>query len=1031
MDVASLHNILLHTFSNDEAARKAAEEAVAGLHTVPGSVQLLLQITVEATVTREIRQAAAVSLKNLVHKYWEGADGPEGQWVQVISPADKVLGRQNSLEALHVAHDSSIRSLLAETVAYIARFDFPDSWPTLIDDICKNVQSGDATRIINALLALRRVVKNFEYRSEERLTPLFTLVEGVFPMLQNMMIQMQTNNAIEAAHMMHLILKTYWSCVKTNLPPHIAQTDQVVAWMNIFRMVIAKPLPEASEGGEPAGQPTDEEERNTWPWWKLKKWALQILCRFYTRYGNPKKAEEEYVQMSTVYRNQIAPELLPCVLETLALRKNGRFCPDRVVQLALVFLQEAVDSAVTYKLIKPHLGFLLFEVIHPVLCLTPKDLQQWADDPHEFVRKTNDVFEDFLDPVYAASNLLADLCTKRGKDCLSNVLSFYNNILNTYLASPNETKDFIQKDAALHALFSLDGVLTKSKAHKDQVESMIVTHILPEFKNPHGFLRLRACKIFSRKYIEGIEFQNKQTLVNIVNCMLDAMFDPELPVRIEAAKTIRFVVMYPHSNTVVEVLRPRLPQILEQFFSLMDEIGNDEVVVALEHIIDRFSSEIGPFSLQLVAKFVEFFGQFTAVAEDDEDASLAAVSCLDAINTILMSIHNHPELYALLVPTLAPVIRKILTDFDYVEYMESGVDILGSLAFYSHKIGPELWALFPLIFASFNDWASDYLTNFVPVIDNFVGRDIDGFLVGSATNPATGVTVRYLDLVLNMAKTVFDSTSVQEVDLCAACRLLYSLLHNVFGKIDECIPAITLMVCNKLAEPLVESTARNLLGVFGSLLHYNPALTLESLTQLGAADGVLKIWLSDLSRYDNFLDRKLFILGAMSILRAPADKIPAALRPHMKQLIQAAMKVLAESIQNPAPGILNGAEDAENEGEEGEQLEELLENGGYASNEDAEDVVDDQYYAILRQLREEAEGQYGCDDDNNDDYISLLDEVDEVEFFLNSLQHFAQTNTGEYQALGLEADTSTQQALVLFQEEHRKRKEAQSQETQQ
>ncbi|RLN05666.1 hypothetical protein BBJ28_00014502 [Nothophytophthora sp. Chile5] len=1028
MDVASLHNILLHTFSNDDAARKAAEDAVAGLHNVRGAVLLLIQITVEASVTREIRQAAAVSLKNLVQKYWEGAEGPEAQWVQVISPEDKALGRQNGLEALLVSQDSSIRSLLAETVAYIARFDFPDTWPTLIEDICKNVQSGDANRIINALLALRRVVKNFEYRSEERLEPLFKLVEAVFPMLHNMMAQMQTNNSLEAAKMMHLILKTYWSCVKTNLPPHLAQTEQVVAWMNLFRLVIAKALPEASEGGEPAGQPTDEEERGNWPWWKLKKWALQILCRFYTRYGNPKKAEDEYMQMSTVFRNQIAPELLPCVLETLALRKNGRFCTDRVVQLSLVFLQEAVDSAVTYKLIKPHLGFLLFEVIHPVLCLTPKDLQLWAEDPHEFVRKTNDVFEDFLDPVYAASNLLADLCTKRGKDCLPNVLGFYNNILTTYLAASDDKKDYIQKDAALHALFSLDGVLTKSKAHKDQVEAMILTHILPEFKNPHGFLRLRACKIFSRKYIEGIRFKDEQTLVNIVNGMLDAMFDPELPVRIEAAKTIRFVVMYPHSDTVVDVLRPRLPQILEQFFSLMDEIGNDEVVVALEHIIDRFSTEIGPFSLQLVAKFVEFFGQFTAVADDDEDASLAAVSCLDAINTILMSIHNHPELYALLVPTLAPVIHKILTDFDYVEYMESGIDILGSLAFYSHKISPQLWALFPLLFASFNDWASDYLTNFVPVIDNFVGRDIDGFLTGSATDPTTGANVRYLELVFTMAKTVFDSQSVQEIDLCAACRLLYSLLHNLFGKVDECVPPITLMVCTKLAEPLVDSTARNLLGVFGSLLHYNPVLTLDALASLGATDGVLKIWLGDLSRYDNYLDRKLFVLGAMSILRAPAEKIPAALRPHLKQLIQAAMKVLAESIQNPAPGILADGQDDDEEGEDdesAEHLEELLENGGYASNEDAEDVVDDQYYAILRQLREEAEGQYGYDEEGDEDYVSLLDEVDEVEFFLASLQGFAQAYAPEYQALALESDPTTQQVMALFQAEHAKRKEAQ------
>ena len=28
-----------------------------------------------------------------------------------------------------------------------------------------------------------------------------------------------------------------------------------------------------------AHQPTTEEERNQWPWWKLKKWALQLLVR--------------------------------------------------------------------------------------------------------------------------------------------------------------------------------------------------------------------------------------------------------------------------------------------------------------------------------------------------------------------------------------------------------------------------------------------------------------------------------------------------------------------------------------------------------------------------------------------------------------------------------------------------------------------------------------------------------------------------------------------------------------------------------
>lgn len=125
MDAASLHNILLHTFSNEEVARKAAEDAVANLHNVRGSILLLIQIAVEESVAREIRQAAAVSLKNLVQKYWEGDENAQGQWVDLIPADEKAVSRQNALEALLVTHDNSIRSLLAETVSYIARFDFP------------------------------------------------------------------------------------------------------------------------------------------------------------------------------------------------------------------------------------------------------------------------------------------------------------------------------------------------------------------------------------------------------------------------------------------------------------------------------------------------------------------------------------------------------------------------------------------------------------------------------------------------------------------------------------------------------------------------------------------------------------------------------------------------------------------------------------------------------------------------------------------------------------------------------------------
>lgn len=1015
MDAQQLHHILKHTISADKAAREAAADHIAKLHTVPGALQLLVQFVVEASVEREVRQAAAISLKNAVQKHWDG-DFVNGELVHVIAADERTVIRQNVLEALLLSDDKSLRALLAETFSYMARSDFPDNWPNLVDVIVQNMQSGDAKRIVNALLALRRVIKNYEYRDEERLTPLFQLAETIFPPLRAMFAQLLTNHTLESAMMMHLILKSYWSCVKVRLVPHLATVESMLAWNELFRAVITKPLPEAHEGLEPAGQPTSEDERAEWPWWKVKQWALQIVCRLYSRYGHPKKVEDEYKAMSEVYRTQIAPGLLPCVLDTLSLRKNGRFCTDRVTQLCFVFLQEAVDSSVTYKLIKPHLHFLVFEAIHPTLCLTPKDLQLWSDDPHEFVRKTNDLFEDFLDPVYAAANLLADLCTKRGKDCLSDVLVFYTNILNTYLAASEPERDYIQKDAALHALFALDGVLTKSKAHKNQVEHMIVAHILPEFKNPHGFLRLRAVKFFSRKYIEAIHFRDEQTLVHIVNGVLECMFDSELPVSIEAAKTIRFVVQYPHSNLALEVLQPRLTQILERFFVLMDEIGSDEVVVALEQIIDKFGDEISPFAVQLVQKFVQFFQTFVGEGEEDDDACLAAVSCLDAINTILMSIHEVPELYPLMVPELSPIIQLVLADVDYVEYMESVLEIFSTLTYCCKSIPATLWALFPCIFTSFANFSADYLPNFVHVIDNFVGRDMDTFLAGVATT-ADGKAVRYVDMVLDMARQVIEDAHTQEVDLCAAARLMYSLLHNLFGKVDDLLFEMVRLTVTRLAQPeLGKAATRTLLGVFGSLLHYNPSLTVQALEQLQATQGAFLLWVSKLELFETPLDRKLFVLGVMSLLKLPVDQVPAVMHPHMKQVILAAMKILTTG----GPDDDDDNEEGEDDEGSGEQLEQLLDAGGYGSDEDAEDVYDDSYLTILNQLREEVELN---GDEDDEDYVSLLDEVDEYEFFLSTLHGFAQTNPAGYQSLQLEADPDVQQALLFITEVHKNRQE--------
>jgi hypothetical protein len=171
----------------------------------------------------------------------------------------------------------------------------------------------------NGLIALRQVVKRLEYKQKgpER-APLDVIVSTALPLLQQLMATLleSANQTLEAALIMKLCLKVLWSCTQFDLPAGCGSSSgeeeggtgaagaaaaaaavdpamlaHLGKWLELIGLVIAKPLPEASEGLEPAGQPTTEEERNQWPWWKLKKWALQLLSRWFHRYGMPQYAE--------------------------------------------------------------------------------------------------------------------------------------------------------------------------------------------------------------------------------------------------------------------------------------------------------------------------------------------------------------------------------------------------------------------------------------------------------------------------------------------------------------------------------------------------------------------------------------------------------------------------------------------------------------------------------------------------------------------------------------------------------------------
>lgn len=985
----------------------------------------------------EVRQAAAIQLKNICRECWvervsylglslppiDGtttATNPDGTPKQpaLLSEIDKLATRGKLLECLLSEPDKSIRDLMAETLHSIAIHDFPDKWPELLplllQAIAQNADPSQVLRVHNALLAMRKVCKRYEYKSREQRGPLNQIVMQSFSLILPLAQRLSGPNehSLEAALMLKQILKIFWSSTQFYLPngnnadgsassspsPALANPDAMGPWFDVLKAVLSKPLPEASTGLEPRDQPISKEERNAWPWWKAKKWAAQIMTRLFSRYGIPNYAEEEVKEFATYFSRNVAPSFLTPVCETLNLRPSGQFCTDRVVHYCLNFIDLAVELAPTYKLLKPHMDFLLYKVCFPEMCLSEEDIDEFENDPHEFVHKQNSPLADFYDPRMSAITLVTSAVKHRGKDTTKPLLLFLTEILQRYNATDEANRNHVEKDCALLTFGSLSEILLSKKKYAAEMEGLMITSVFPDFNSPVGYLRSRACWMVQR--FSEIPWSDDGThLRNLIQLVLQRLSDPALPVQIEASKALRFLIEVEGADVT---LLPVLPQILNEYFRIMNEIGNDEVVAALQVIIDTFGEHITPHAIALVTELSGAFKNYVDAGEDDDDAAMAAAQCLECINTVLKGTCEHPELYQGMELHLVPLVLQILgNDGDFFEYVEFALDTLSFLTYYPLQLSPQLWEAFPLLYAAFESWGFDYILLMTPPMNNFILKDPQHFLAAAADTPEG--PLKYIDMIFNVvSKTITTEDRASECEIRKALTLYMSVLHNCTGQVDSYVPVINDIILTKLGQEVnaeIPSTRHVIFQILGSALYYNPALELQELETRGITHQVIGQWLKETDHMDGWLSQKMSVLGLLSILRIPASSLPQHVGTMIPNIISAAVK-LAAKMKEDAEKVKEDDGAIEPEAGDDDEWE------GFDEDEDVANPNNDEaYMSAMSKISAGGDisqfllgdGWDEDEDDDVDDFHSPLDNLDEVHFVNDVLKEAYQREPEIYQ----------------------------------
>ncbi|KAL8140216.1 hypothetical protein V2J09_006237 [Rumex salicifolius] len=981
MDVASLAVILQGALSPNPVERKVAEDSLNQFQYTPQHLVRLLQIIVDGNCDLAVRQASSIHFKNFIAKNWLPHDSEEQS---KISQSDKAMVRENIL--LFVTQvPPLLRVQLGECLKTIIHADYPELWPGLLHWVKHNLQDQ---QVYGALYVLRILARKYEYvelrdvfKSDEERTPVHIMVEETFPHLLNIFHKLVQigNPSPDVADLITLICKIFWSSIYLEIPRQLYDPNVFNAWMVLFLNVLEKPVPE--------GHTVDPDLRKPSGWWKVKKWIVQILNRLYSRFGDVRLQNPESKLFAQAFQKNYSGKILECHLSLLNVIRVGGYLPDRVTNLILQYLSNSVTKATMYKLLQPHLDVLLFEVIFPLMCFNNNDQNLWDEDPHEYVRKGYDIIEDLYSPRTASLDFLSELVRKHGKENLQKFIMFVVEILKRYLEAPLDHKPYRQKDGALLAIGTLCDKLKKIAPYKSELENMLVQHVFPEFRSPLGHLRAKAAWVAGQ--YAHIDFSDQNNFRQALHGVVAGLRDTELPVRVDSVFALRSFI-----------------EACKEFFKLMNEVENEDLVFTLETVVDKFGEEMAPYAFGLCQNLATTFWKCMSSADGDEEGddpggALAAVGCLRAISTILESVSKLPHLFVQVEPILLPVMHKMLTT-EGQEVYEEILEIVSYMTFFSPTISLDMWHLWPLMVEALKDWAVDYFPNILVPLDNYISRGSAHFL--TCKDPD------YQQSLWNMISSIMADTNLEDGDIEPAPKLIEVLFQNCKGQVDHWVEPylrITVERLQRTEKPYLKCL------LVANALYYNASLSLSILHKLGVAADVFNLWFQMLmqvrksgmkANFKREHDKKVCCLGLTSLLALPAEQLP---EDALGRVFRATLELLISYKDQVAEAS------KEDEAEDDDDMD------GFQTDDDDDDgsdqdmgVDEDGDEADSAKLHKFAEAKAfrpdeddDDDDDSDDDFSddeelqSPIDEVDPFIFFVDSIKVLQASDAARFENL--------------------------------
>lgn len=577
--VSDMYSLFASTFDPSASTRQDAESRLKEASLVASFAPNLLRLITAPEGDKAVKQAAAVFFKNWIENHWTGSEG-EGEKGEV-DQGDKQVIRDNLVKAIGaVGSFKSVRTQLLASLCTIIRADVPQRFPNIHEQISTLIQASQSMADMETGLLTFYQLVNWRGYGPDASSALTEVYSNFFPKLvlpvarQALDFSMNSsdiNQRDDALWVVKAALKCFFAAVRYRWAPALLADENFLPWATLMNDLLSMPIPKDNlaemQEALPSNSDLVSELERTRPFWKACKWAMHIQNRILLRYITKANVDnfsgtegKQVVAFAKLYATRLAQPILETLLKMVSQHVSSPFIAPRAFSLLCDYFSACVRFKPTWKLLQPNLMPILQAFIFPAACWSIQDEELWEGDPAECIRSrfVDSLMQDVTSvPAFSATSLIVDVIKCRRKHVLMPFLGFLTQRLAQVQNSSEKSSARI-KEGVFYVLGSMSRLLMSDDALRAQMETFIVSFVVPVLTNPQfPFLQARGCWVIEQFLGDKADFKFSDpsnvmaTLKAVLQCLLDV--NNPLPVRVQAALSLS------PSSTLRRCSRPSLP----------------------------------------------------------------------------------------------------------------------------------------------------------------------------------------------------------------------------------------------------------------------------------------------------------------------------------------------------------------------------------------------------------------------------------------------------------------------------------------